>query len=75
MELKHFERLEAKVQELINACSSAKQENERLREVIAQKDGDISALREKLENASKDRSLITERVEALLNKIENLDSM
>lgn len=75
MELTQFERLEEKVEELVDALAAAKKKNEELLVIIEQKDRDIHRLSNDLESINQDRRSIGERVEALLNKIENLGSL
>jgi FtsZ-binding cell division protein ZapB len=75
MELTQFERLEEKIEELVDTLSTAKRKNEELLAIIEEKDRDIHRLNNDLEAINQDRKRIGDRVEALLNKIENLGNL
>lgn len=75
MELTQFERLEEKIEELVDTLATAKKKNEELLAIIEQKDRDIHRLSNDLEAINQDRKRVGDRVEALLNKIENLGNL
>ena len=75
MELTQFERLEEKIEELVDTLATAKRKNEELLAIIEQKDRDIHRLNNDLEAINQDRKRIGDRVDALLNKIENLGNL
>ena len=75
MELTQFERLEEKIEELVDTLATAKKKNEELLAIIEQKDRDIHRLSNDLEAINQDRKRIGDRVDALLNKIENLGNL
>ena len=72
MELVVFEQLEKKIEKLIEQCVELKQENRRLSEVLNSKDEEIEGLHIKLEKFSKEKGLIREKVETLLERVEGL---
>ena len=75
MELTQFDRLEEKIQRLIDIHAAAKKKNEELLDLIAQKDQDISRLKQELESATQSKERIGDRIETLLRKIEDLGSL
>ena len=73
MELARFEQLEAKIQELISLHAANRKKNEELLEIIAQKDQDMERLKRELETVLEERKRISERVDALIGRIDELD--
>ncbi len=75
MELTQFDRLEEKIQRLLDIHAAGKKKNEELLELIEQKDQDINRLKQELESASQNKERIGDRIETLLRKIEDLGSL
>ena len=72
MELAVFEQLEKKIEKLIEQCAELKQENKRLTEALNSKDKEIESLHVKFEKFGKEKGLIREKVETLLERVEGL---
>jgi prefoldin subunit 5 len=72
MEVAVFEQLEKKTEKLIEQCVDLKQENKKLTEALNSKDKEIESLHVKLEKFGKEKGLIREKVETLLERVEGL---
>ncbi len=75
MELSRFEKLEEKIEELITIHTATKRKNEELLEIIARKDEDIERLSRENQEASEEKNRVSERIEALLEKIDKLGAV
>jgi chromosome segregation ATPase len=71
-EIDHFEVLEGKITQLVEAYASLKKEKNSLGDQITQKDKEIQGLREKVANLSQERERAKERLESLLNRLDRL---
>ena len=72
MELAVFEQLEKKTLKLIGQYEELREENKRLTESLGSKDREIEGLRLKLEKFGKEKGLIREKVETILERVEGL---
>jgi len=67
-----FEQLEKKVEKLIERCGELNGENERLAAVLKSKDEEIKGLIHKLDKLGKEKGVVREKVETLLDRLEGL---
>ncbi|MBI5328312.1 MAG: cell division protein ZapB [Deltaproteobacteria bacterium] len=72
MELAVFEELQAKVEQLIEQCIELREQNKKLTETLDLKDKEVEALHVKLEKFGKEKGLIREKVETILERLEGL---
>ncbi|MBI3399467.1 MAG: cell division protein ZapB [Deltaproteobacteria bacterium] len=72
MELGMFEQLEKKVEKIIEKCDELTNENERLTGMLKSKDEKIDNLTHKLEKLGKEKGLVKEKVETLLERLGGL---
>lgn len=72
MELAAFEQLEKKIGKLIEQHAELKEENKKITEALNSKDKEIEVLCLKLEKSGKEKGLIREKVETLLQRVEGL---
>lgn len=72
MELAVFEQLEKKIEKLIRQHAELKEENKKLAEALSSKDKEIEALCSKLEKFGKEKGLIREKLETILQRVDGL---
>ncbi len=72
MELEQFERLEAKIDELLAKHELLSKKNAELLEIIAQKDEALAKNQARISELSQERELVGRRIGSLLEKFENV---
>ena len=72
MELQEFDRLEAKIDDLLTKSASLLEKNEELLQIIAEKDGNIARLEARLSDLTQEKETVSRRIGELLNKFESL---
>jgi len=72
MEFGMFEQLEQKVEKIIERCGELTKENEKLTEMLRSKEEETESLTRKLEKLGKEKGLVREKVETLLERLEGL---
>lgn len=72
MEVAVFEQLEKKIGKLIEQHAVLKEENKKLTEALNSKGKEIEVLHLKLEKSGKEKGLVREKVETLLQRVEGL---
>jgi predicted nucleic acid-binding Zn-ribbon protein len=72
MGLDKFERLEKEINGLIKAYESVKAENTELRKEIASKTGEVEGLKAKISQLDREKGLVRERVDALIDRLDSL---
>lgn len=75
MELAVFEQLEKRIEKLIGQHAELKKENKKLAEALNSKDKELEALRSKLEKFGKEKGLIMEKVETILQRVEGVEGL
>ncbi len=71
MEVSGFNRLEQKLEELLDRLVSLKSENSSLREALAQKERELAELNQRAAAMEAERSQVRQRIESLVEKLEN----
>jgi len=72
MVFEKFERIEEGINRLLEGYEGLKAENIELKDSIGAKDSEIEELREKLKRLDKEKALVKEKVETLLQKLDSL---
>ena len=72
MEMQEFDRLEAKIDDLLTKFASLLKKNEELLQIIAEKDGNIAKLELRLSEMTQEKETVSHRIGELLNKFESL---
>jgi len=68
-----FTELEQKLEAVLNQMEGLKRANAELREVIAQKDEALKEAGATLENITREREMVRERIDKILNRLKILD--
>ncbi len=71
MEVSGFNRLEQKLEELLDRLVSLKSENGSLREALAQKERELAELNQRAAAMEAERNQVRQRIENLVEKLEN----
>ena len=74
MEMDKFDILEEKINRLVQAYSTLREEKNSMGERLAEKELEIQKLKEKLSNFSREREAARAKVESLLNRVDRLIS-
>jgi len=69
-----LERLEKSIKELVNKYETASAENEKLKTGLDMRELEIKSLKKKLDKLSSERSLVREKVDALITQVDGLVS-
>lgn len=72
MVFEKFERIEEGINRLLEGYEELKATNIELKDSIGAKDSEIEELREKLKRLDKEKALVKEKVETLLQKLDSL---
>ncbi len=72
MVFEKFERIEEGINRLLEGYEELKAENIELKDSIGAKDSEIEELRERLKRLDKEKALVKEKVETLLQKLDSL---
>ena len=72
MVFEKLERIEEGINRLLEGYEGLKAENIELKDSIGAKDSEIEELREKLKRLDKEKALVKEKVETLLQKLDSL---
>jgi len=70
MEVSGFNRLEQKLEELLDRLVSLKSENSSLREALAQKERELAELNQRAAAMEAERNQVRQRIESLVEKLE-----
>jgi chromosome segregation ATPase len=74
MEMEKFDILEEKISRLLDAYSSLREEKAVLGEKLAEREGEIQRLNEKISLLSREREAARQKVEGLLSRVDRLIS-
>jgi len=74
MEMEKFDILEEKISRLLDAYSSLREEKAVLGEKLAEREGEIQRLKEKISLLSREREAARQKVEGLLSRVDRLIS-
>ncbi|MFQ5427565.1 MAG: hypothetical protein ACE5EZ_01150 [Thermodesulfobacteriota bacterium] len=69
-----LEELEKSIKELVSKYETASAENQELRTGLHMKELEIKSLRKKLDKLSNQRTLVRDKVDALISQVEGLVS-
>lgn len=72
MALDNFDRLEEGLARLLADYETVKAENRGLKEVLRAKEADVEALNDKVARLDKEKGLVKEKVDNLLERLEGL---
>lgn len=70
MEVSAFNRLEQKIEELLNRLGSLKEENQKLRAELEEQQRRASELTELKDGLEQERSQVRQRIEGLVQRLE-----
>ena len=73
MDLPNFEKLEVRIDKIIQQNASLKRQNNMLLAKLCQKDQDINKLVDNIGKLSEERDSVYARVVQLLDKLDNID--
>ncbi len=69
-----LEELEKSIKELVSKYEAANAENQKLRTGLHMKELEIKSLRKRLDKLSSERTLVRDKVDALITQVEGLVS-
>ena len=73
MNLKSFKILSEKTESIIQHCDTIKQDKERIEAQMLKKDRESRAMKKQLEKILKERDIIKQRLDGIIEKIDSLD--
>ncbi len=68
----NFDRLEKKVERLLEICDALRSDKDELRELLRQRDVELSELKELAEVFEKEKGAVRERVDGLIDRLDGL---
>ena len=71
MEMSSFNRLEEKIEGFLARLNEYKEENARLRELLAEKERELGELHQKVDDQDQERNQVRQRIEQLVLKLES----
>lgn len=71
MEVTAFNRLEQKIEELLNRLAALKDENADLRAALSQKEENLNGLGQQVHSLEQERDEVRGRIEQLVQKLES----
>ena len=73
LNLKSFKILSEKTESIIQHCDTIKQDKERIEAQMLKKDRESRAIKKQLEKTLKERDIIKQRLDGIIEKIDSLD--